>query len=203
MAASTGGKRKPYTVSLFGQLALAGAVIVYLFSMTFDPAEEAHFFTMLLLLIAGVVLSIFLVGVKVIPFNTKSLLTDLLSTGITFGAMFLLSSLLGSSASTSTIGTGTSPIGPISFGILSGVAEGWFFHMFLVGWLSDIATPFIGIPGSALCWAIFHLDRYGFGPFFWIIFMVGLPLGALTVYFRSNDGSTFGHMLANALVGRV
>jgi hypothetical protein len=100
------------------------------------------------------------------------------------------------------------------------VAEGWFFHLWLVAWLSDLASPLIGVPASSLVWAIFHVARYGgnvnldfssiqtflnsvfsSGGMLLTIFIVGLPLGALTIYFRSNDGPVFGHMLANALVG--
>lgn len=201
-SSGAGGKRQPYTVSLFGQIALAGAVLVYLFSTTFDPASFNSFLVMLSILIAGVLLSVIMVGVRFIPFNTKSLFSDLLSTGVAFVSVYVINSVLPVSLSAIT-NTGGSPIGPISFGILSGVAEGWFFHLWLVGWLSDLATPFVGIPASALMWAVFHIARYGGDMnMIWIIFVAGLPLGALTVYFKSNDGPVFGHMLVNALVGR-
>jgi membrane-associated HD superfamily phosphohydrolase len=201
MAKQTGTQRKPYTVSLFGQIALAAAILLYLFSTTFDPASFNSFLVMLSILIAGILLSAVMVGIRFIPFNTKSLLTDLLSTGVAFVSVWVVNSVM--PASLSTITAGQSPLGPISFSILSGVAEGWFFHLWLVAWLSDLATPFIGIPASALCWAIFHIARYGGDMnMIWIIFVAGLPLGALTIYFRSNDGPVFGHMLVNALVGR-
>jgi hypothetical protein len=204
----SGGQRQPYTVSLFGSIALAGAVIVYLFSTTFDPSSFNSFLVMLSILIAGVLLSITMVGVKFIPFNTKSLFSDLISTGVAFVSVYVINSLVPASISalsSAAISTGQSPIGPISFGILSGVAEGWFFHLWLVAWLSDLATPFVGVPASALVWAVFHIARYGGGDMnmIWLIFIAGLPLGALTIYFRSNDGPTFGHMLVNALVGRA
>jgi hypothetical protein len=221
MATRSSGQRKPYTVSLFGQIALAGAVIVYLFSTTFDPSSFNAFVTMLAILIAGVLLSAVMVGIRFIPFNTKSLMTDLMSTGVAFISMYLVNNVLPASLSAVTNTTG-SPIGPISFGILSGVAEGWFFHLWLVAWLSDMGTPYFGIPASSLAWALFHIARYGGGlnldfssvaAFFnslmsggqmlVIIFIAGLPLGALTIYFRSNDGPTFGHMLVNALVGKA
>jgi len=200
-SSGSSGQRKPYTVSLFGQIALAGAILVYLFSTTFDPSSFNAFITMLAILIAGILLSAVMVGIRFIPFNTKSLLSDLLSTGIAFVSVYVINNVLPESLSTLTNSTG-SPIGPISFGILSGVAEGWFFHLWLVAWLSDLATPFVGIPASALCWAVFHIARYGGDMnMIWIIFVAGLPLGALTIYFRSNDGPVFGHMLVNALVG--
>jgi hypothetical protein len=198
-----GGKRQPYTVSLFGQIALAGAIIVYLFSTTFDPASFNSFVVMLAILITGVLLSAIMVGVRFIPFNTKSLMTDLLSTGVAFASIWVVNNVMPASLSAITA-AGDSPIGPISFGILSGVAEGWFFHLWLVAWLSDISSPFIGVPASAIMWAIFHIARYGGDMgMIWIIFIAGLPLGALTIYFRSNDGPTFGHMLVNALLGRA
>ena len=197
-----GGARQPYTVSLFGQIALAGAILVYLFSTTFNPTEISSFFTMVLILIAGVLLSAVMVGIRFIPFNTKSLMTDLLSTGAAFVSVYIVNNLVPLSLSAAEAGGG-SPIGPISFGILSGVAEGWFFHLWLVAWINDVTgTPFIAVPASAVCWAVFHVARYGGDMnMIWIIFIAGLPLGALTLYFRSNDGPAFGHMLVNALVG--
>lgn len=199
-----GGARQPYTVSLFGQIALAGAILVYLFSTTFDPASFNSFIVMLAILITGVLLSAVMVGIRFIPFNTKSLMTDLLSTGVAFASIWVVNNIMPASLSAITA-TGDSPIGPISFGILSGVAEGWFFHLWLVAWINDVSgTPFIAVPASAICWAIFHIARYGGDMgMIWIIFAAGLPLGALTLYFRSNDGPTFGHMLVNALLGRA
>jgi hypothetical protein len=157
---------------------------------------------MILILIAGVLLSVIMVGVRFIPFNTKNLMTDLISTAIAFVSVYIVNSMVPLSLSAADVGG--SPIGPISFGILSGVAEGWFFHLWLVAWINDVTgTPLIAVPASSMCWAIFHLARYGGDmSFIWVIFIAGLPLGALTIYFRSNDGPTFGHMLVNALVGR-
>jgi hypothetical protein len=218
----SGGQKKPYTVGFFGSIALAGAILVYLFSTTFDPTSFNQFLVMLSILIAGVLLSVTMVGVKFMPFNMKNLLTDLLSTGVAFVSIYVISGFTASAASATSITAGQSPIGPISFGILSGVAEGWFFHLWLVAWLSDLASPWVGVPASSLVWAIFHVARYGGsvnldfssiqgfinsvlggGGMLLTIFIVGLPLGALTIYFRSNDGPVFGHMLANALVGRA
>lgn len=196
------GVKQPYTVSLFGQIALAGAFLVYLFSTTFDPTEINSFFVMLLILIAGVVLSATMVGIRFIPFNTKSLMADLLSTGVAVVSVYVVNGIV--PASIAATNTGGSPIGAISFGILSGVAEGWFFHLWLVAWINDVTgTPFIAVPASSICWAVFHIARYGADMnLIWLIFIAGLPLGALTLYFRSNDGPCFGHMIVNALVGR-
>lgn len=200
------GVRQPYTVSLFGQIALAGAVLVYLFSATWDPTQISHFFTMTLLLLAGVILSVVMVGVRFIPFDTKHLVADLISTAVSFGSVWLINAVVSNiSLSSTDIVPGTSPIGTISFGILAGVAEGWFFHLWLVGWINDITgTPFIAVPATSLVWSIFHLARYGADMNqIILIFIAGIPLAALTLYFRSNDGPTFGHMLVNALVGRA
>jgi hypothetical protein len=38
--------------------------------------------------------------------------------------------------------------------------------------------------------------------YLFIVFMAGLPLGYLTLLFKSADGPTFGHMLVNFLAGR-
>lgn len=184
-----------YTVSFFGQIALVGAILVYLFSTTFNPAEANAFFTMILILIAGIVLTIALVGMpKFIPFNMKSLGSDAVSTAGSFIAVYEVNQVIPAQI-------GISPIGETSFAILAGVTEEWFFRMFLCTWFYKITKNiWISITVSSAIWAVFHLARYGGSPnLILIVFLAGLPLGFFTLYFKSSDGPVFAHMIINAI----
>lgn len=55
---------------------------------------------------------------------------------------------------------GSSPLQASSFVILSGVAETWFFQLFLCTWIYKFTRSLlIAVPTSAFLWAIFHLAR--------------------------------------------
>ena len=163
----------------------------------------------------------------------------------------------------------SSPLTMTSFIVLAGVAEEWFFRMFLCTWIYRFThTAFLAVPISSLLWAVFHIGRvsgetvtadnlmfmgmfgiliagvvlsyifvgFRFEPFntqrlfvtiiatvvsfvavyyvssvlavgggfdyLLLVFLAGLPLGYITLLFKSADGPTFGHMLVNALSGR-
>ena len=58
----------------------------------------------------------------------------------------------------------SSPLAMRSFVILSGVAEGWFFHAFLAPWIYKFTRSLlIAVPVSSFLWAVFHLARVGGG----------------------------------------
>jgi hypothetical protein len=58
----------------------------------------------------------------------------------------------------------SSPLRMTSFVILSGVAETWFFQMFLCTWIYKFTRQMIiAVPVSAMLWAVFHLARVGGG----------------------------------------
>jgi flagellar biosynthesis protein FlhB len=58
----------------------------------------------------------------------------------------------------------SSPLKMSSFVILSGVAETWFFQMFLCTWIYKFTrTMFIAVPVSAMLWSVFHIARVGGG----------------------------------------
>ena len=193
-----GGRQSPsqqYSVSFFAQVALVGAAMLYLYSTTFDPDQVSHFFTMILILIIGIVLAYTMVGVKFVSFNWKTLMTDALSTIICVVSIVMVNRLV-------SINLGISPLSELAFGVLAGVAEEWFFRLFLCAWVYKITrSMLIAVPLSAMVWAVFHIARYGadMGNI-WLVFFAGLPLGFVTLMFRSADGPTFGHMIVNALV---
>ncbi len=193
-AAST---KKFLTVSFFGQLALAGAVMVYIFSTTFGPTEISNFFVMLFILIFGIVLSYTMVGVKFIAFSAKSLFSDLVATLASFIAVWYVNKIVPAEI-------GISPIGETAFGILAGVSEEWMFRAWLCSWIYKVTgSMLLAVPISSFAWAIFHLARYGANMnLIWLVFFAGLPLGYFTLAFRSADGPTFGHMIVNAFARR-
>ncbi len=189
--------KKFLTVSFFGQLALAGAVMVYIFSTTFGPAEINNFFVMLFILIFGIVLSYTMVGVKFIAFSAKSLFSDLVATLASFITVWYVNKIVPAEI-------GISPIGETAFGILSGVSEEWMFRAWLCSWIYKMTgSMLLAVPISSFAWAIFHLARYGGNmDLIWLVFFAGLPLGYFTLAFRSADGPTFGHMIVNAFARR-
>lgn len=192
-------KRQPYTVGFFGTFALVITVVIYLFSTTYNPEEVNAFFTMFLILLTGIVLSKIMVGWNFTGFNFRNLFLDIISTVIAFVSIYFVNKFV-------PIEMGISPIGQMAFAMLAGVAEEWMFRLWLCAWISDITHPIIGIPVSAGVWAWFHLARasaFGLGPVNWgyitLVFCAGIPLGFITLWFRSADGPTFGHMAINAL----
>lgn len=54
----------------------------------------------------------------------------------------------------------SSPLQATGFNILNGVAESWFFQMFLCTWIYKFTRSIlIAVPTSALLWSAFHLAR--------------------------------------------
>lgn len=194
--------KKPFTVGFLGSFALAGASLVYLFSTTYQPEAIDSFFTMFLIMLAGVVLSKFFVGWRLAPFSFRNIMNDIIATVVAFFAIYYVNQMV-------PVTLGISPIGETAFAILSGVAEEWMFRLFLCAWAARMTgSKIIAILVSSGVWAWFHLARasaYGLAAvnwnYIWLVFLAGIPLGFITLYFRSADGPTFGHMLINALAG--
>jgi hypothetical protein len=189
--------RSDYTVSFFGQLALAGTGMLYLFSETWDPAAMTSFIVMTGILLMGIIFTIVFVGMpKFILFNTKSLIADAVSTAGSFVAVYAINR-----AVPANIGMGVSPLTETEFGILSGVSEEWFFRSWLCCWIYKVThSMFLAVAISSPVWAWFHLARYGGNMnLIWLITLCGVPLGVFTLMFRSADGPSFGHMIINAL----
>ncbi len=202
--ASTGGfLNKAPSVSFFGTVATAGAIILYLISASFTQSGTFdNSILMWSILISGIVLSAFFVGFIIMPFNLKNFLIDIIATIISLGCLLFVRSLFAPSVMS---------IQTTTFLMLSGVAEEWFFRMFLCNWIDrHMPIPFIiSVPISSFVWALFHLNVYGgatmtlasslSNPLLIYVFMAGLPLGVITILTRSADGPMFGHMIANAL----
>lgn len=191
------GHEQKYTVSFFGMIATAGAFIIYMFSQTWEPTDMNAFLIMTMLLLAGIVLSFIFVGFKFMPFNFKGLMMDLLATVASFVSLVYISNLV------IPTNLGVSPISQTAFLVLSGVAEEWFFRMWLCAWVYKVTHMLlIAVPISSFIWAIFHLARYGASMnLIWLVFLAGLPLGYFTLLFKSADGPMFGHMIVNYLTG--
>jgi hypothetical protein len=182
-----------YTVSLFGQIALAGAFLLYVFSTTFTPAEINSFITMTLVLLGGVVMTAVFVGIpRFVPLTKKNLAVDAISTATAYIAIYYVNKYV-------PYQLGLSPISERTFAVLAGVAEEWMFRMWLCAWIYNVTGKmWIAVPISSFIWAVFHTARYGMNPgLMLIVFLAGLPLGFLTLALRSPNGPTFAHMLVN------
>lgn len=153
---------------------------------------------MVSILTAGILLTVVLVGVPKFPlFSLKSIMTDAIATGVSFIALYYVNLAM-------PIELGLSPLGATAFAMLSAVAEEWFFRLFLCCWAYKITkSMLISVGSSSIIWALFHIARYGGNmSMIWLVFMAGLPLGFFTLYFRSADGPTFGHVIVNFLASR-
>jgi hypothetical protein len=157
---------------------------------------------MFLILLSGVVLSYIFVGWRIAPFSFSNILNDIISTVVAFFSVYYVNQMV-------PVQLGVSPIGETAFAMLSGVAEEWMFRLWLCAWAAKMTgSKIIAILISSGVWAWFHLARassYGLATVNWnyiyLVFLAGIPLGFITLYFRSADGPTFGHMLINALAG--
>jgi hypothetical protein len=188
--------RSDYTVSIFGQVALAVAALLYAWSLTFDSGDFNAFVTMIVILLVGVLFTCVFVGIpKFIAFSKKSLYVDLISTATSVMAIYLVNKLIPFQGSLSN------PLSDTAFATLSGVSEEWLFRMWLCAWIyKTTGSAIMAVLISSITWAVFHTARYGGQPILiLLVFLAGLPLGALTIFFRSSDGPSFGHMLMNAL----
>lgn len=88
----------------------------------------------------------------------------------------------------------SSPLQTTAFNVLNGVAETWFFQIFLAAWIYKFTRSLlIAVPVSALLWSSFHLARIsgavvsGDSTLFLVMFsmlIAGVVLSYVTVGFR-------------------
>jgi hypothetical protein len=149
---------------------------------------------MIAILTLGVVFAYILVGVQFLAFSWRNFVETSIATLVSAVSIYFVNQIMPTNL-------GVSPIGAMAYGILAGVSEEWFFRLFLCAWIFKVTNnAYIAIPTSSFMWAWFHIYRYGGNPLLIaLIFVAGLPLGAVTLWFRSADGPTFGHSIINAL----
>jgi membrane protease YdiL (CAAX protease family) len=185
---------KPYVVGFLGNIAVAFAILVFMYATTFNPENVNAFYVMVMLLIGGISLAVAMVGVRFETFNSKYFFETVLWSVLSFTMIFIVNR-------TVPVRIGISPVGETLFAILAGVSEECFFRL----WLCTAAFKFtrstlIAIIVSSLSWTIYHIGRYGGN---WsvllIIFGAGCVQGWIMLASRMGDGPIFGHMLVNAV----
>jgi len=186
-------KREPFTLGLFGTLSIIGALLIFLWLLTFQAPEMlASLTTASFFLIGGLSLSFIMSGVKFEPFSMIRFSQTAIVTMLNVAVIFYVNTLVPISFEFATIN-------PQLFGVLVGVAEECFFRLFLCGMFYRVSRSFIiAVVGSSIVWAGYHIARYG-GNFniLFTIFLCGCVLGSTFLYTKSADGSIFGHAVVN------
>ena len=185
--------KQRFTVGLFGTLAIAAALLIFLWLLTFQAPETlAALTTASFFLIGGLSLGYIMAGVQFEPFSMTRLVETILSALLNVVVIFYINSLV-------PLRFEFTVIDPQLFAVLVGVAEECFFRLFLCGWFYRFTKNFfIAIGASAAIWAGYHIARYGGNMnILVVIFMAGCILGGTFLYTRSPDGSVLGHAVVN------
>lgn len=188
-------RQAPYTIGFLGNMALAAAVLVFMYATTFNPENVNSFYVMAFLIVLGTVFSMALVGLR-FSFDLKRLFESLL-----WGILSALMILLVNQVAPIRIGIGVSPVSEFLYSVLAGVAEEIFFRLWLCAWIYRIThSMLLAIGISSGVWSIYHINMYGanLGVLF-IVFMAGCVLGWILLQSKLGDGPIIGHMVVNAL----
>jgi hypothetical protein len=194
------GNEQPYVVGFFGSIALAGSILLYLFGSLLESSplsmtsfailsgvtEEWLFRMWLCAWIYKITRSVF-IAVPISSFLWAVFHIGRVSGELTGDVNIMYLAMFGM--------------------LMAGVALSYFFVGFRVAPFNfkSLLGDMIATVASVIC--IYYLNavlpQYVSGEWYYLglVFVVGLPLGYLTLLFRSADGPTFGHMIINALSG--
>lgn len=185
--------KEKFTIGLFGTLAILGALLIFLWLLTFqDPDSLYSLTTASFFLIGGLTLSFTMIGVRLEPFRMTNFLQSVMVTALNVAVILYVNRLV-------PLKFEFSIMDPQLFGTLIGIAEECFFTLFLCGLLLKLShSSFIAIVASSAIWSTYHVARYGGNPnVLFIIFLCGCVLRATFIYTRNIDGSLFGHGCVN------
>jgi len=176
-------------------MALATAVLVFMYATTFNPENVNSFYVMAFLIVMGTVFSMALVGLR-FSFDIKRLFESLL-----WGVLSSLMILLVNQVAPIRIGVGVSPVSEFLYSVLAGAAEEMFFRLWLCAWINQIThSMLLAIGVSSGIWSIYHISMYGANPgVLFIVFLAGCVQGWILLQSRLGDGPIIGHMVVNAL----
>jgi len=187
---------RPYKIGFLGTMALAGAVLIFMYASTFPSEHSNVIFGAVLMAVIGVSFAYIMVGLKVKPFEFQDLVESVVWTAVSVIAIWVINK-------TVPFSLDVAPLSTRLFSVLMGVAEESFFRVWLcpfifrmtrMGWLA------IGL--SSGIWALYHINRYGeagIGTFL-VIFMAGCMLGWVMLTSKMGDGVIFGHAIVNGLL---
>lgn len=176
-------------------MAIAFAVLIFMYATTFKTAETLTFVSAVLLLVIGLMFAWVMVGVKFEPFDFASLGESLIWTALCVGVIYMVNKEVPFRLDVQL------PISLRLFSVLMGVAEECFFRLWLCGFINkSTLSSVLAIFVSSLVWTIYHIARYqGQAGAFWVIFFAGLVLGGALVYSKRADGVIFAHAFVNFL----
>jgi len=185
--------KEQFNLGLFGTFAIVGALLIFLWLLTFQAPEvlpslvTASFF-----LIGGLSLSFVMVGVKLQPFSMGNFMNVVLASILNVVVIFYVNTLV-------PISFEFAVIDPQLFGVLMGVAEECFFRLFLCGLFFRFTRNFfISVVASSAVWTAYHIARYGGSVnALLVVFACGCILGATFLYLKTADASVFGHAVVN------
>lgn len=193
------GADQRYRVGFFGTIALAGSVLLYLYGSFFESGP--------LLMTSFVVLSgvaeEWLFRMWLCAWIYKFTRTMLLAVPVSAAvwAVFHIGRVSGQLVEISSI----MYIGMFLL-LLTGIVLSFIFVGFTVEPF-NLKTLFSDIIATVACFiSIYYVSSLpisigGQFNYLFVVFLAGLPLGYLTLLFRSADGPTFGHMIVNAMAG--
>ena len=185
-------KSKTVSVGFLGLLAIASAVLVFMFAQTFG-VEQTVFISAVLFLVIGIMFAWVMVGVQFNFFDFKNLFNDLFWTALSVGAVFIVNTSVPFRLEAQN------PVGVRLFSVLMGVAEECFFRLWLCNFFFRISRSMVlSIVVSSGIWTIYHIARYQGQPSaFFVIFGAGCILGFVMLSSHRADAPIFAHGVVN------
>jgi len=184
-------QRKPYVLGFLGSMAVVTAWLIFMYATTFQ-IDASIMVSAVMFVIGGLALAYIMVGLKIEPFDMRRLAESLMWTVISAVLIYIVNQTVPFRLDVGVMDNRL-------FSVLMGVGEECSFRVFLCAFIFKVTKNFWLATGiSSASWTIFHIARYGgdIGAFF-VLFIVGLLLGAVIIYSKMADGVIFAHALIN------
>lgn len=188
-------KRRPYKIGFLGTMALIGSTLILMYAGTFPTENVWVIVQAVLFCVVGIVFAMFMVGLKIEPFNLRDAIDSIMWTAISFGAIYLVNK-------TVPFRLEVAPLSDRLFSVFMGVSEETFFRVWLCTFIAQwTKQDWLAIIISSGIWSLYHIHRYGAGGLhaFWILFFAGCVLGWVMLASRKGDGVMFAHAVVNFL----
>ncbi len=184
----------PISIGFLGSMGIVGAVLVFMYASTFQPAVTDLLLSAVALLTIGLSLAYMLVGIRFLPFDLKHFGTSLIWTVFAVVLIFTVNRVV-------PFTLGVNVLNLRWFAVLMGVAEECFFRLFLCSFIEKVSrSKIFAVLISAFVWSIYHIARYSGNPSaLWIVLFAGVGLGFTLVQSRLGDGVIFAHAIVNFL----
>ena len=186
--------RSGIVVGFLGSMALVGALLVFMYAVTFVPETTSIILSAVVMLAIGVFFAYILVGVVFKPFTFQRFGESVLWSAFAVAIIWLVNK-------TVPFTLGVTVIDVRLFSILMGVAEEAFFRLFLCNFIFRVTkSQMFAIVISGWVWAIYHIARYGGNmASMFVILAAGMGLGWVMLQSKMGDGVMFAHGVVNYL----